>query len=165
MIFAHFHEVVFAWLIFFFMKLAIHHAFAHFHEFGNMSMCPSVGLSVGLLETLLLFGLLGATNAVYTAQCLFLCLVFAHFLEIIFCAFSQSQKNDMVFAYFREAENLLWFFLISLKLTIFHGVGISNTLLICSVSRILWFLLFMKFARFWSFSWCWQNFMVFADYH
>ena len=145
------HEVVFV----FFMKLANHHAFAHFHEFGNMSMSPSVGLSVGLLETLLLFGLLGVTNAVYTAQCLFLCLVFAHFLEIIFCAFSQSQKNDMVFAYFREAENLLWFFLISLKLTIFHGVGISNTLLICSVSRILWFFLFMKFARFhgfWSFS-------------
>ena len=123
------HEVVFV----FFMKLANHHAFAHFHEFGkilwllvarkqlNMSMCPSVGLSVGWLETLLLFGLLGANNAAYSAQCLFWCIVFTHFLEISFCAFSWSQKNNMVFAYFREAENLLWFLLISIKLTIFHG--------------------------------------------
>ena len=81
----------------------------------------SVRWSVGWLETLLLFGLLGANNAAYSAQCLFWCIVFTHFLEISFCAFSWSQKNNMVFAYFREAENLLWFLLISIKLTIFHG--------------------------------------------
>ena len=35
-----------------------------------MSVCPSVGWSVGRLVTLSLFGLLGATNAVHTAPLL-----------------------------------------------------------------------------------------------